>query len=614
MVDRFRPDKELKRNADKSGRAQRRRDGRSAGAGRTQEISRGISRTHEQLVEAATNMNNILHQAKEQTDQPRLTLSYLAFHAEPYAQKYLLAGRRIHEQYLKVKDSGRFNEESVEADIQNLDIYGRSFHGTSLVDIEGMEPDHKTGYLPPEDMRKINRMFRDKGNLTALSRFKYFKQPEGDSAILESVLVFTAQGWARPEALDSTPQLRKLHRNLSAYFDYYVDVMMDPAYNPDDEANLLMALSFVGPEFVAGFGAYLPARLGITPSSTTKAYIQKDFGIGWQKLRNKYLDTPTNDAHLVGILPDDLAQYQHYDSEMDRKAAQILREHYAIALNADEDQLKAHETATQARDGLIDSYPSIMRRIVKSQDKKIDIALERTAAQNITITTANRRTLMFVLHMQGGTHLTLELNKTGRIFGIPPELQKKHPNIQDMILSDILPPLLSKFETRKPEVKTAGTLYRYQTQPSPDAHSDAHDEEVRETRVKKRAGRFLGGRSHGAEPELPTPTQSPEKVRFVAHSEDQIKTLLGGSKATDKDVRVAMDQIRLFEYGAHGEKNLGHALKGYVSLRVFGRRLILQEVEINGTTSYILHSVQDREELDTAGRGYKPLIRKGSKN
>lgn len=589
-----------------SARAQRRRAGRAHGSRRTREIAVGVNRVSSQRTEAVERGIEVI---KEMGGN----FTALAYRGEPFAQEVLSTSQQVHGQIQAARATQHPELDYLESYADLHDTYGHQVNGLSLAELERMEIDRETSYLKNEDSRKINKFFRGR-EYPILGKFKRFRQSSKNHSVLDSTIVFAVQSWARPETKNLSPSLRKLQRNLDAYFDHFVDLTLDPTLELEDRNILLQAIAWGGPMFDAAFAGYLPARLGISPSSAMKIYKQKELeglvrgGRNWRNVRKTHLEHSTREAYLIDALPDDLAPYQFYDEATDARATRAIQSHYKTAISSDTEQFAFHERARSATDRLVSTFPKVIKRIFSDPDQRIELPIEEGhAISGVTVTAVNRRTLMFIVHLGEDTHVTLEMNRDRQLFGLPPELLKKYPNIGDMIKADVLPPLLDLFPAQKQEVVV------YQRPPAPpkpvvSVKSETDDEP--KVKVKTRGKPRLE-----QEPDLPTPeTRVKAKVRFVSHTEDQVRELLGKRHATDDVVARVMNAISRFEHGESVDfAALKDEKKGFYRLKTGDWRVILEEEEADGRQMLVLHDVKDRRDLTSAGGAqYRSILRRRS--
>ncbi len=526
----------------------------------------------------------------------------LAYRGQPFVQEVLSTSQQVHRLLeaaeLEVSKGSiyiKIEEKIPEA----IDSYGRQVFGTSLKDIEGMGPDPETGYLHKDDIKRINSMLRGREAIPLLSRLSSLRHSSKNHEVIDPLIILAIQSWARPETRKIEPSLKPLQNNLEAYFDYYVDMAIDPSLDSDTELQFSNTLGWLGPTFNAALAGYLPARLGISPSSAIKIYAQKtqqkfrEGKSGWN-IAKAHADTHLVEAYLEGSLPEDLAPYQFYNEEADARAAHILETHYRNALSSNEDQFEAHEKAKKEKAQFGASAASVFKQIFRDPDQRIELSMDHGAISRVTVTATNRRVAMFVIHLGEDTHVTLEMDKEGRVFGIPPSLLKKHPNIGDMLLADILPPLLEKVTPpKKNNLPPKAVVYPAPTLPQEIPEVD-HEPEEPKVKVKTR-----GKRSSDGKPNLPTPERLPKKVRFVSHSEEQVRELLGGKKVNSQTIEQIMKTIERFEYGDKSAVRLRQN-RNQVRIRVGNLRIVLNIEEGN---NFSLDKIGDKEQFDNT-RGF----------
>lgn len=276
--------------------AQRRMQSR----GKDSRREREISGRHQRVVKRG---NEVIIKWNETISSGDVSIAQLAYREPPYAIEWISLAKQLHEVRTHALAMPSANKEAIQADMEKGDeIYTRKVNGLSIADIDAMEPDPEAGYLKADDMKRINRMFRGK-SFPVLERFEHFRQSTDNTQVLDPLTVFAIQTRAKPGTERHAPNLRNLKENIHAYFDYYVDLLLDPTMEHEYQRNISTALMVGGPKFRSALLAYLPARFGITQSSATKIYKDAMYSnlpeAFWLKAERNIFGKGSKDAYLV---------------------------------------------------------------------------------------------------------------------------------------------------------------------------------------------------------------------------------------------------------------------------------------------------------------------------
>lgn len=510
-------------------------------------------------------------------------LATIIYQEEPFVFFYLDRMRRFSQALTKAKATNieaeptyltqlnRHLAEQAAIDIFPLRIGGNRYlgrDGTSLYDIEQMS-------LPLSlvDIRRINRLFWQ-------DRFTKLDNPA--KLTREAILYFVSQPDAREELNLKIPiKLRPLYERLTAYFDYYTNLLAGTPVSREDETKLSMTLVWVGGDLLTALACYIPGRLGIIPASAYKLYLQRammtDVGFPWNLFAAKLevllsgLKKQTQLAYRKDILPPPLQKYQHFDQVADQKATQILAEHYN------------KKSATQAEEvDNVDRADNLFKRMrlyhrvlqsdtARSADKYLRQPLPaHPAIREVLLASQYKKTLMLILIFDEQTHVTLELNGNGRLYGVPTSLAEEDPHVGDAIARDIFPAILDTARQKHPEIEPVERPVVIVSQPVMEKLPREFVETSPERRSKKRPKAQLPF----LEPDLPQPIQ-PSKPKFrVIHTKSQVIEAMGSKNPARID-RVMRD-IRRFEMGEKPAYLSREA--GRIKIRVGKDRVVLEQV------------------------------------
>lgn len=541
--------------------------------------------------------NEVDAKAKRVAQNHGHDLTAIVYKGEPYIQEFLSVYRHIHNARVRLQSSGALgedlNREAAERHLQKVDLFSYEIKGVSLLDIEGIHLDGES-HMSEKDVEMIDEIF-----LPELSfRGRAAEKNSGKRTLRSAITVFIGQAFARPE-LHIPPSLTKLQQNLTAYLDYYTTLLTNPALDRNSETYLSGIMLFGGPYFRTLIGIYLPARYGITPSSAIKAYEQRiaksplKSRAFWRKISKGTFISIAQQAFREGALPDDLRAYQFYNGDVDAKAAKLIQQFYSARIAQDQEQFNAHKKAKEFVQTLTMNMKDLIKEIRHKYSRRIEYDLPNNIAERITVTAQNRQTLIFIIHLPDHLHITLEIDRKGRLFGIPPALSRKIPHIENFLLTDILSPLARRFAPIPFTKKTiAGPLLIPKVQEDP-----AHELKEKKRRPKRKKRRILFSASVL---EVSQSQEPPYPAKFVSYSEEKVRELLPGKKPREKDVEHLMRTIRLFEQGWEQAVRITKD-KTIFRLRVGDYRVRLKMIEQG---RFVIMDIADRETFDTV-KGYR---------
>lgn len=484
--------------------------------------------------------------------------------------------------------------------VKENDLWQTKFGGLSLGDIENMELDPQTHELAPEDIRRLNKMFR------TFNIFRVRAKSSSRDHILEPLRGFALRQYIHPE-MAVPKSLEKLQENITAYFDYYTFFLTDFKQDPSNERIMLLMFFLGAPHLPGAVASYIPAKLNITPASAIKLYKQHELlspdrrnGSAWKKIEGKLRPT-IQQAYREDAFPKDLAKYQHYDEKIDSAAADRMQSYIQENTKVDR-QVQDKDEAESLLDQLDKHRRDVVRNVMQSKEKRIVYEIsEDYPADRITLI-RNRDTFVFIMHFSDNIHLTLELDKTGRLFGVPPSLVKAYPHVSDVFIVDILKPLLEKYKTQDvinveqsavTQIGVANFVPPIADFETPEDLMQKEDDEV-EVEAPKRKRLLRMGTIFPSDPLPPVISYKSGKERFVIHSEDNVREKLG-SKVGRQDVVVGqvLRAISNFESG-YGRPPV--MLKGdntAVHIRAGNYRIIMNRL---GGRDYSIREIVDRQD------------------
>lgn len=525
------------------------------------------------------------------------SLAAYAYRGSPYVYDYLHSLREIHESehgIQKMRTQGYLNIKG-ESKSHPFDVYAHKYNGTSLADVENMQTNARTGMLSPQDIQRINKMFRT-------TRLSNHLGDQNHSLVLESMTLLATQQFIVPKDQQRVSrELKRLEKNVTAYFDFYAAFVQDSGRNSENELGMLTAMGVSGAQLLNSIAIYTPARLGITPSSAEKLILLRaglyvDIGLIWKSYHSAYKKT-FRQAYTYDAFPPDLQVYQHYDEVIDQSAAQTLGQ-YADTLNIQE-IWKAKRLAPKQIKSLQDHRREIIRDIMASRDRRLVCTLpQEFPGDNVTVI-RNRDTLIAIVKMPDDTHVTLEFDKKGEVFGIPPALLKSYPYAAYVLVDAILSPLLKQYQKKNELIQRAeniGTdMNLSPTQVEDGLEIDSGDDEEVKVPKRRRIKPITIFQDDPLPPEIPEKPLS----RSVLYSESMLRELLGEKNVQQKTIDRMMADLRMFEQGYNANaKQLTDTREPMVRIRSGEYRMQLRrggngEYEladvIRRTTSYVGH-------------------------
>ena len=520
-------------------------------------------------------------------------ITSIAYREKPFIYDFLDAQREIYSLRPKVQV---LYQQGVITDIdpsslKKEGLFEQKFKGLSFMDIENMQVDRETHELAPEDIRRLNRMFRSQ-NLLGLGKDKTH------TYALEHLIYFASQQWTHPE-IGVPRSLRKFHENITAYFDYYTKFLTDFKRDPLNERSMMIMLALGRLFLSTAVGTYAVGRLNITPSSAVKLHKQREalasdinLKLAWKRLE-KYFLPVFKKAYRNDALLEDLEQYQHYDEEIDSIAADRLR-HYIQQTASTEEQIQRKDEAKGLMEQWVKHKRDIVREMMRHLKKRLEYQISGNhPAEKVTVV-RNRDTFVFILHFPDNVHLTLELDKTGKLFGVPPSLIKAYPHVNDTLIVDILKPLLEKYKAKDtPVFKISAASLKPPIADDLETLEEVTGDEDLVIKPPKRKRLVQAFTIFEQDPLPPITPLAPKVQRFVVYSEDDVRRLLGPQVSRQQSVvdRV-LGAIYSFEHGYIDSKMLT-ASGPIIRIRVGDYRILMERL---GAGNYSIKQIVNRKD------------------
>lgn len=437
-----------------------------------------------------------------------------------------------------------------------------------------------------ENIIIINRLLRN-------NFFSQFTLKGNDRVVQNIALNLPTLDLARPDEIIIPPQLRPFRDRMRAYFDYYVDFIRSPLTDSRQELGFLKALAFTGSNLIQGLGCYMPARLGITPASALKLFDEKislqPSSIAWRVLKKRIEPEITNAYR--DALPEDLRGYQHFSPKSDLRAAALLLPYYQNALATAGQTGKSFEQVDIL--SKFHSYQrSIRADILRSKVKFLEVPVCHPVISKVIIATQYKQTMIFVLLLSDNqTHLTIEVNGDNRIYGIPGNLYRENPHVEELLIRDVLKPVLDYSKAQHPEVEPVQTIVVKSVAPDKALPSVGllTDQTEQDKIVPKPPKRKNSLPRLFAEPPLPESVKPDKPKNRVDYSRGLIIKLLN-DRVPDRTIDQIMRDIRRFELGEKQAEELKE-IRNYFRLVSGNYRVILEH---HGSSRYILRDAKNR--------------------
>lgn len=545
-------------------------------------------------------------------------LTGIVYRGEPVINQWLAVRRELPDKLEELQRRNLSTQTLPPAVINPLDqedyfqrqvCTGRFFSpGISLSDIESMplEIGDQGPTLSEDDICRIDKIFR----LGWFNREVSIDQ----QVIRQSILIFVTQDEARPDLKITIPNsLRPLHTRLKSYFDYYTNLLRD--MNLDDRENLKL-YNRIGTDrylrytFLGQFlGCYLPARLGLTPSSAIKLvtnHIEDGFPDKkvWTKhVLNLFIMGAKQAYRVKGGLPPELEKYQLFDETMDHRASSLILENFGEKGLEEELFIADYKRAQESSEKIVDTYFTRMQ--VDSRDARrgyLDIDMgEHPFISKVRLASQYRRTLMLILLFRDGkTHLTLEIDKNQEVFGFPAELMKNNSTVATKLTADVLGVVLDTARKLHPFLEPLSIQDANKTTAS--VHPDTQVQKQPDMpKLNKRRQQIKGLPEDHSQEELPDNVVPIELPKYVVFCEREELIAMIDKNMPEEDADKAMKQIKGFEFGRGNYKTLRQDRvegEGLVEIKFKGKgggyRILLKHIDGN---FYSLHEAGKRREI-----------------
>ncbi|MBI2021404.1 hypothetical protein HYS93_00805 [Candidatus Daviesbacteria bacterium] len=527
-------------------------------------LHRSIIEIHNQLGRSKKRVNKLIGD--------NLSWGEIIYSADPALLGYLSVRRRLAEtmDYLQMANLSipLASPEYLNV-LERENLFDYKVGGVSFLEIEKMPMQPE---LSLEDISRIDRLTMDGKKL-------FFGREVG--YLRFALLYLAAFNYARPDSKVSLPEnLRELRRRAVGYFDYYTDLMTQ--FNLSDEVDLHLIWDLMGGRSFLphALATYIPARRGITPSSAVKLFetkfqsMEPIFGFSsriWARRMTRAMIASTKQAYSQNCLPEDLEKFQHYDPEADSRASERVLQHF--------DQYSAdpevYENASAVLKRFQQQYRKKLRReILGSKNGRVRIDMGQAGiASSLTAARHYQDTLMFVLHFDPQTHLTIELDRAGKIYGIPANLFRNDPNIALAMTDRLLDPVMKWLDLRYPTTTQAAISAPWRIPQLVELVTK--DEEIATTPKRKTLRLPRPSEIMHTTPKTSVAGESERRKCVVIHSRKKVKEMLPKNTPEEAVDRI-MAAIKDYEFGRDASAKTLQLSGGLVQIRTGDFRVELE--------------------------------------
>jgi hypothetical protein len=304
------------------------------------------------------------------------------------------------------------------------------------------------------------------------------------------------------------------------------------------------------------------------------------------------------EAYLKEVFPKELQEFQHYDSQSDDAVVRRIRKDYQGGQSDPIDEAVSSAKLSELLSKTSLYHHKLTEDLMGSKPKtKVIVFPESSFLASVTLAAQNRLSLiMFLRFREDESHLLLEMNSEGRIYGLPPELMSENQDLSKLLLLDLLTPTLESFRkfyprveekmsdsTTEPSIIPAAFGIERQTLPLKGEDRISGSKRFRR-RVKMIADVLL---DQPLSPEVQSPALT------VNYSEDDIIRDLG-KNAQPADIARIKSVIERFKNGGTRAKSLVASREGSIELRAGRYRILLLPGEKG---KFVYHKVLHRKEL-----------------
>lgn len=417
-------------------------------------------------------LNDITRHANEMFSQNDHNLSKIIWQGEPYIYKQLELVKRLgplrDEGQLLIGTNPGFKlhpgvlSQLADKDFYNFKVGPYPFsEKVSFSDIESMQLDD--GGLADKNIQRIDKLFQ-RGLLKNYGLD--WRDEDRLNELRSAFVIFATQKIARPDVPILLPDsLQDLYQRATEYFDYYTDILLDEQPSMKTVLKLNHRVVACSPYLPYALGSYIPARLGITPSSAVKMIGMYNLAeaFGKSKLAEKVHHRTWIHSYILGAenayrknnLPKDLEKYQYYDKDMDVR----VRERYLQDFKSENCLDEISSLNLDDLQGEYGKYHKMIHHDIRySPTKRLEMQLKgKGSTRSVIVTSQNPDVTMFIIkEMDGKDHLTLELgydlDDDYRLYGFSYSVSDDVDRVNEYVAKHILHSLITVTKQQHPEI------------------------------------------------------------------------------------------------------------------------------------------------------------------
>lgn len=445
--------------------------------------------------------------------------------------------------------------------------------------------------LSGEDIRKINDLFY----------VGLFRRPnevqKHNTAILSN---FTVQSQLPGAHAQVSPRTQRLKENLTSYFDYWAEVFTNSAnlaeggYLHMDFLRMMFSQHLLYTTI-----AYIPARLGVSPSSAMELFEEFAEMSNFTARRTlkkgvrKYTTQILGQSYIPSKVPEDILPFILPNSQNSESVSSFLEKEIAIP-EGENEQFEAYNSRNRAIKQLnTQVLPSVLRSLTKGKEVVNLVPQESDYITKIQIAQQYSKAAIIVLHLKNGSHLTLDFTKNNRVYGFPHRVRQQNPSIEDQVILDVVDSITGELRRQREHARQTETHDSdNQTEVIKPVYQPYSPQELRRKKIKTRSEQD----QQQPEPltEITNEPVQQARVNFVAYDEGLIKKELGG-KASAKTVRQVSNALYRFGYGEKSAKLLEFdPTHNTIRLRAGNFRIVLRRID---ESQFEIIKIGDRKDV-----------------
>ncbi len=431
--------------------------------------------------------------------------------------------------------------------------------------------------LSGEDIRKISDLFY----------VGLFRRPnevqKHNTALLSN---FTVQSQLPGPHARITPRTQRLKENMTSYFDYWAEVFTNSAnlaeggYLHMDFLRMMLSQHLLYTTI-----AYIPARLGVSPSSAMELFEEFAEMSNFTARRTLKKGIRTNTAqtlrqsYIPSKVPEDILPFILPDSQNSESVSSFLEKEIAIP-EGENEQFEVYNARNRAIKQLnTQVLPGVLRSLAKGKEVVNLVPQESDYITKIQIAQQYSKATIIVLHLKNGSRLTLDFTKNNRVYGFPHRVRQQNPSIEDQVILDAVDSITVELRRQREHAYQAQkqNTENHIVEFGKPAYQVHPPQEHRPKKIKTRGEQ--GEQQEEPITEIADEPAQQARINFVAYDESLIKKELGG-KASAKTVRQVSNALYRFGYGEKSAKLLEFdPSHNTIRLRAGNFRIVLRRID-----------------------------------